>query len=284
VRHVSSAAHRDPLVERIADLRADDVTVVRTALAGPTLPAAAVPHVISLLAWDEVTQDAVQALRVVAPRVTGQLTDALLDPDEEFTIRRRLPRVLGHCTTDRAVDGLLRGLADKRFEVRFRCSRALAVIHETQPDLEIGKRRVYGAVEREVAVDKRVWKTHRLLDDADTEEDERFELVDDFLRDRTTRSLEHVFTMLSLVLPTEPLRVAFRGLHTEDPQLRGTALEYLESVLPNRIKSKLIPFLEVEQSQPAAAGRSPEEILDALLRSSQSIEMSLERFNRHQSR
>ena len=35
--------------------------------------------------------------------------------------------------------------------------------------------------------------------------------------------------MLSLVLPTEALKVAYRGLHTDDQTLRGTALEYLES-------------------------------------------------------
>jgi len=281
-RHTTSPAHRDPLVERIANLRADDVAQVRMALAdGGSLPPAAVPHAISLLAWDEVTGSAVKALRAVGPRITGQLIDALLDPDEEFTIRRRLPRILGHCNTDRAIDGLLLALADKRFEVRFRCSRALAFIHENAPELEMVKRRVYGAVEREVAVDKRVWKTHRLLDEVDAEDGERLGLVDDFLRDRTTRSLEHVFTMLSLVLPTEPLRVAFRGLHTEDPHLRGTSLEYLESVLPSSIRAKLIPFLEVEPPK-SGGSRSPEEILNALLKSSQSIEMSLEQFNRHQ--
>jgi hypothetical protein len=41
-----------------------------------------------------------------------------------------------------------------------------------------------------------------------------------------------VFSLLSLVLPREPLQIAFRGLQSSDRQLRGTALEYLEGVLP----------------------------------------------------
>jgi hypothetical protein len=46
------------------------------------------------------------------------------------------------------------------------------------------------------------------------------------------------------VLPAEPLRVAFRGLHSDDQRLRGTALEYLESVLPRDVRDRLWQFLD----------------------------------------
>ncbi len=49
-----------------------------------------------------------------------------------------------------------------------------------------------------------------------------------------SQSLAHVFTLLSLVLPREPLQIAFRSLHADDRQLRGTALEYLEGVFSRR--------------------------------------------------
>ena len=61
------------------------------------------------------------------------------------------------------------------------------------------------------------------------------------------------------------------------------ATAQLESVLPANIRAKLIPFLEVGPPK-AAESRSPEEVLDALLKSSQSIEMSLEQFNRKQAK
>ena len=73
--------------------------------------------------------------------------------------------------------------------------------------------------------------------------------MDEFLKDRAGQSLAHVFTLLSLVLPTAPLQIAYRGLHTDDPKLRGTALEYLEGVLPQDIRQRLWPFLG-----PRAAG------------------------------
>ena len=49
---------------------------------------------------------------------------------------------------------------------------------------------------------------------------------------RAGQSLAHVFTLLSLVLPSQPLQIAFRSLHSQNSRLRGTALEYLEGVLP----------------------------------------------------
>ena len=87
-----------------------------------------IPHVIPLLAWDPVAEDAVRALRRVAEEHVGELTDALIDPNQPFAVRRRLARVFSVCVSQRAVDGLLLGLEDLRFEVRFQCGRSLAAV------------------------------------------------------------------------------------------------------------------------------------------------------------
>ena len=61
--------------------------------------------------------------------------------------------------------------------------------------------------------------------------------------------------------------------------LRGTALEYLEGVLPTAIRERLWPFLEDERvSRPAARPR--EDILADLLRSHDSIQMNLKELKR----
>jgi len=99
--------------------------------------------------------------------------------------------------------------------------------------------------------------------------------VDDFVKDRANRSLVHVFTLLALVLPAEPLQIAFRGLHTDDQNLRGTALEYLEGVLPPPIRERLWPYLE-DNRQKTVVSRPREQILQDLLRSHQSIMLNLE--------
>jgi AAA family ATP:ADP antiporter len=241
------------------------------------VPAPIVPHIIPLLAWDPVANDAVYALRRVAEEHVGQLIDALIDPNTDFAIRRRLARVFFVCVSQRAADGLLLGLEDMRFEVRFQCARSLASILEKNPRIRIDRDRVFELVSREAAVGRPVWESQRLLHRND-DRDENF-FVDEFVKDRASRSLAHVFTLLSLVLPKEPLQIAFRGLHTDDENLRGTALEYLEGVLPPGIRDRLWPYLEDRRPIERSA-RSREEILADLLRSHQSIVLNLEELRR----
>ena len=145
------------------------------------------------------------------------------------------------------------------------------------PLIRIDPPRIFDVVRREVAVGRPVWESHRLLDRIADEEGHPF--VDEFLKDRASQSLGHVFTLLSLVLPATPLQIAYRGLHTDDPELRGTALEYLEGVLPADIRGRLWPFLgdRVDRSR---QGRSRDEILNDLLRSNESIVLNLEELRR----
>jgi hypothetical protein len=49
--------------------------------------------------------------------------------------------------------------------------------------------------------------------------------------------------LLGLVLPPEPTRIALSGLIGPDQLLYGTALEYLESVLPERLREPLFARL-----------------------------------------
>jgi ATP:ADP antiporter, AAA family len=267
----------DPEVQEILALKSRNrEKILQVLRQDEGLPGPLIPHVIPLLAWDPVAEDAVRALRKVAEERVGELVDALLDPNQPFAVRRRLARAFSVCVSQRAVDGLLLGLEDLRFEVRFQCGRSLASIVEKNPRIRIDRERVFDVVRRELAVSRPVWQSHRLLDSVD-QEDRSF--VDEFLKDRAGQSLAHMFTLLTLVLPTAPLQIAYRGLHTNDPKLRGTALEYLEGVLPQDIYQRLSPFIGTETPTPHDA-RPREEILADLLRSNESIMLNLEELRR----
>jgi hypothetical protein len=230
------------------------------------------PSIIALLAWDDVAADVVEVLRQSGPRIAGQLIDTLLDPEQPFAVHRRIPRILAACPQQRVADGLLEALAHKRFEVRYQCGCALEAISQKNPSIRTSTDAVFDAVRREAAAGKKVWQSQHLLEQSDDPEISPF--VDDVLRDRTNRSIEHVFRLLSLVLPKEPLRIAFRGLHAGDASLRGIALEYLESVLPADVRETLWPYLEDSRPEQRAS-RSHQEILDTLVRSHESIELDL---------
>jgi hypothetical protein len=236
------------------------------------LTPALVPHVIPLLAWDHLAEHAVYALRKVAEEHVGALTDALIDPNQDFAVRRRLVRVFSVCVSQRAADGVMAGLDDARFDVRFQAARSLTEIVEKNPGVVIDAPRVFAVVEREAGVGRPVWESRRLLDGVSSTE--ALSPLDEFVRDRAGTSLAHVFTLLALVLPREPLQIAFRSLQTDDQHLRGTALEYLDGMLPPPIRERLWPFLE---SGPARHSTRPrEEVMAELLRSHRSITINLE--------
>jgi ATP:ADP antiporter, AAA family len=233
----------DPEVQEIIALRSRDrERIVPVLRHDDGIPHSLVPHVIPLLAWDPVAQDAIHALRKIAEEHVGALIDALLDPNQPFAVRRRLARVFSVCVSQRAADGLLLGLDDQRFEVRFHCGRSLAALFEKNPRIRIDPERVYSVVLREVAVGRSIWASHRLLDREEDPDQRSF--VDEFVKGRTSQGLGHVFTLLSLVLPAESLQAAFRALHADDENIRGTALEYLDGVLPPTIRARLWPSLE----------------------------------------
>ena len=264
----------DPEIAEIMALRSRDRARISAVLRHEEgMPATLVPHVIPLLAWDPVSEDAIYALRKVSEERIGELIDALIDPNQPFAVRRRLARVFSVCVSQRAADGLILGLDDQRFEVRFQCGRSLAAIVAKNPRVRIHDQAIYDVVLREVAVGRPVWESHRLLDGMEDPEQPSF--VDQFIKDRTSQGLAHVFTLLSLVQPAEPLQIAYRGLLTGDENLRGTALEYLEGTLPPAIRARLWPFLE-DRRAPRRAARPRDEILRDLLRSHPSIQLKLE--------
>jgi hypothetical protein len=269
------SAQLDPEVRDILALRSRDrARVVEVLSRTEGLGASLVPHTIPLLAWDLVADHAVSALRKVAEAHIGELGDQLVDPAQDFAVRRRLARVFSVCVSQRAADIIILGLDDARFDVRCQAARSLAAIAEKNPQIQIDSRRVFDVVLREVAVGRPVWESRRLLEDGD-----RGSALDSLVRDRAGESLAHVFTLLSLVLPPEPLKIAFRSLQTDDEYLQGTALEYLDGVLPAAIRKRLWPFLERRpMAQPT---RRREEAIAQLLRSHHSIMLNLEDLKRN---
>ena len=124
----------DAQLRALADLRSRDLPRVTAALdRASAFGRIHVAQIIDLLAWDDVLPAASGALQRLAPAHLGMLIDALLDPATDFVIRRRLPRILGTVGSHRSLEGLVDGLNDARFEVRYHCSRAIGRILDEQP-------------------------------------------------------------------------------------------------------------------------------------------------------
>jgi hypothetical protein len=207
-----------PLFERAADLMSGDTQRVRRALRAPLEPSV-IGLVLPLLGSDLHARAARRALRQAAPRVTGQLVDALLDRQLDEAVRRRVADVLKTCRTERSAAGLSTALEEEPFEVRRRAALALRDLATRNPAFRAAPDRLFAAVDNE-------------LDVEDGEVD-----------------LDHVFILLGMALDNaEPLKLALRALRSDDRALRGTSLEYLENVLPDSTRHALWPHVEAPAS------------------------------------
>jgi hypothetical protein len=81
------------------------------------------------------------------------------------------------------------------------------------------------------------------------------------------RGIEHIFSLLGLALDREALDLAIKALAGTDLKLRGTALEYLENVLPDSIRNELVSLLSREHPLPRAERRPSRELVEELKRS-----------------
>ena len=82
-----------------------------------------------------------------------------------------------------------------------------------------------------------------------------------------------MFNLLALVLDRQAVRIARHAFEGTDEYLRGTAFEYLESVLPPALVARLIPRLG-PSSALGAARRDARTVRADLLRAGQTITVS----------
>lgn len=241
---VTGAIAADPIVARAVELRSGVAVAIKRALSTPLGPEL-VPFAVPLLADDAVVRDAVRALRKAVPRATGQLLDALLDPETDVRVRRRLPRVLKVSRSQRAASGMLLALRDPAFEVRVQVGLALTQMLD-DTEIALSADDVFATAIHELSAGKATWTDLH-------------------------GGLGHVFTVLGLVLEREPLSIAYRALRSDDPALRGTACEYLEVVLPHRVRDVVIPLLGDVKPSPRSLPRGSKELAAELLRSAPSL-------------
>jgi hypothetical protein len=130
--------------------------------------------------------------------------------------------------------------------------------------------RILAAVDHELAIGTTLWESHRHQHGP---AESGTEWLDELLRDKAHASLEYVFTLLSLIYERTPLMAAFRSLHLEDRHLRGTALEYLEGILPVRTREMLWAILQERPSQTVSKGKG--EVMQELLNASETIVLQL---------
>lgn len=196
-----------------------------------------------LLVRNEIRETVENKLVEIGECAVPVLAAVLADEGADFVLRRRIPRVLVGIGGDRATEALLRTLSCGRFEVRYRATVALVRLKKrgALAMAERSRKIIWSAVRKEVESNRPIWEMQRLLDGIGRDEED--ELVTRRVGVRGELSLEHTFRMLTLVLDPEPVSAAFHGIILDDEGLKSFALEYLEQVLPAKIRERLWLFI-----------------------------------------
>jgi ATP:ADP antiporter, AAA family len=270
-----SVAIQDIVVERFKLFRSGySNLVIDEMLLETKLDRWLVTSVIHSLADNVVAKKAMRLLRSHIDQVTGQLIDTLLDIEVNVVIRRRIPRVLRASSTHRATQGLLLGLKDPTYEVQYQTAIALGQIAAREKERKIPQQEIYQAV-IQIANDLTTGKSM----DFEVSSMIRLDEISKEQRSPEEQALELMFTCLCIILPREPLQIAYTALTSEHAVLKGTAIEYLENILPTDVRLAVTNVLGEIPERSKRDQRSHEVVLEELVNSMRTVQVTVPRVN-----
>jgi hypothetical protein len=230
----------EQLVSHVRVLLGTDARAIRDLLAAPNLDTRLAAFIVPYLGANEFAKPAVIALRQMGEGAFGALSDAMYSAQHSAAVRRRIPHVLRSARGERAVRTLFWALSADNIEVRYRAALALSEVIRDDKKLLPDKSQIEALVLSEIA--------RGPLD---------------------SNGLNHVFALLALTTHRGSLELARQGLLSQDRKLRGTALEYLESLLSETVRAPLLSALaELAGLRDRASAPLPDADLLAELRRS----------------
>ncbi|HSD22632.1 MAG TPA: hypothetical protein VLC54_21450 [Anaeromyxobacter sp.] len=226
---VTAGGPGDEVLSALRDLRSGFEERIRAVLTRRRTEPLLAPQVVALLADDRVARDAADWLTAQEPPPMGLLGDALLSDRLSDHARRRVARLLGKIDDPRAADGLLAALPLVPRGVRPGLAHALARAATRRP-LPLGP--ILTAARRAAA---------------------------DPARDDERARLQEVFSLLAAAYPREPMQAALAALE-RGGEARGTALEWLDVLLPDELKLALWPRIVRSGERVVSTPRDPDEL------------------------
>lgn len=230
---------RDP--ER--DVRAAAITAMGR-LGGETLVRALVDLMGSAdtrsQAQDELVAMGERALETLA----GALANIGLGP-----VRRDLGEVIARLDPERAARILVRQLAvETDGLVRYRLIRSLEGLVAHNPSVEFDRQVIRRAISDTLAKAYRYLAYEIALEQGGKERagcpTPGCRLLRRLLRDKRKHAVGRLFRLLGLAIPAESFAAAYRGVQSDRAELRANAIELIDNVLPQELRSAVLGLID----------------------------------------
>lgn len=210
-------------------------------------------NVINILPVRKLRSAGREALLCYGDRIVGTLGDLISDKQCELPLRREIPWVLSRIPVKKSWDLLIENLSAEDTLLKFRCVKALNRLHETNPELRIPTDAIVKMIHAETRACYETLAISRAI--ARNSDGGSNHLLVRALEESRDQKLEVIFRLLGLAYPQKDIYSAYTALRGPRADRRSAALEFLDNVLRNNLKSIILPLLE-ESSPDALADRA----------------------------
>jgi AAA family ATP:ADP antiporter len=242
-----------PYLHLLLESKSPDILRSALAAAGEIKADEFIPSLIRHLNTKRVRKQTRMALAAYGERIIDILLARLNDPNENKIIRLSIPKVLALTGSQKAVDQLARKLDEKDLLLRYEVIKALSKLKANFPSLKINKELVTKEIIEETQYYNRTLsalytnaKRKDSVNDGDVGKARR--LLIRALEERLDNNQERIFRLLGLRYSAEDMFNAYRGIVSEKSDVRANAVEFLDNVLDNQLKTYILPILEAHSS------------------------------------
>ncbi|GJM32617.1 MAG: hypothetical protein DHS20C18_16180 [Saprospiraceae bacterium] len=221
--------------------------------AGNTLNATFISPIINYLEVEKLNGAAKQALIVYGQGIIPELIKYAQDHPDEVKIIKHFPAILEHFPIQPAVDFLFKLLDWEDGSVRLTALVSLNNLKSKATHLNFHPRDIIIRIMEEAQlfqntlsilyVQTTVQEGKMPPEKVEKQDSARKRLIQ-LLENRLDRHLERIFRLLGLRYPPADVLYIYQSLHSEQTDIRVSALEFLDNLLETSLKKVLIPIIE----------------------------------------
>lgn len=225
--------------------------------AGNTLNVFFVDTLLDKLLDKTLREETIKALTNYGNEMLVVLSEKLFSGDINITLKRFIPKAIAAFNSQNAVDTILMSFKNSEdLSVRLECVAQLSKLKETNKNLFFNEKQVaklileecnlynntINAMHTQIIV--HYLRRTKLKVAIPDEEMKARESLMELLERRLENGLQRIFKLLELRYSQNDVRMAYKGILSDEQDKRTNAIEFLEILLNPDLKNALIPIVE----------------------------------------